>query len=806
MAQVSNTEEAHHAVKEATLATAGEEVEVVVQAPWEEKWGEERAKGQEEDGSMTVPVMVDVEEDREGNSRFVCSVDVEGKASAEQQPWIGEEGTAEERVEDGKETSTPSANLPPQSSPRPVHSETFLHLHNAQPLSQGSLRKRTWWTKAPRRSADSPPVHRPHALLLWWRSFRFFPSDLVQHQKRLKTFREIFIAFAGAQAGFSFLNFVFGSVAGGAVTLLCLLCCLFAHIDRRAATYLLSVCLNGCVGALVVAGLCTRVGGIELYFLKETDKLLLTTADGGGGEVGHEGAVPNGLREIAMAHAPVCFVMAAVGGYLAVLLSAWSGGRVRREEEKMGRMGGSTADRHEIAAAVGGGAIAGRSNEWLGGHEKWKGDNGMQQQHVEKPQGGVVAPPQHALLTGHRLPLLIPSPPHLISGSPTVLLRPVGEVEPVEVRKKKVGKGSRKKKGKGRILEERRRQNRGYQVPEKGVRDEGREFVERIEEVVEEELEEGGKAKRIRLSEEVEAGSEEPIISDGGDKVEEEDKDVHQDGKKEEVQSSAAENVLEAPITLGEVTTEETNEAPCTGEHSEGPLVVAEDETVGNGSKEDLDLETPPLVTARENFPDSSQPRDSSPPDSSPLVSAVVSKLSLGAARGARLVSDAKRSELLEAAWGRTHGNSVGAALIPTSPSSAPAVALKRGRRWKAPEAGGKWMKEGGEDEFDDVSPTSACRLAVSEDERGCTTSMLRLQETVQQTEQRQIEKQEDGSVRGSGDLFIHRTKIQLSSPIEEGEVDATPGSLVKGCLSTTTGESCRNGTAAEDFERLVTG
>lgn len=144
----------------------------------------------------------------------------------------------------------------------------------------------------------------------------FFPRTSSDLEHRLKKLHELYIGLVGIQVGYCFLNFVFGNVSGGVVTLITLLCSLFAHLDRRPASYVLVSLLNFCLGVLVIIALCTRVKGFDLYYPTPSDQQSTTIGTRPTSVVGK-----HALRNISLAHVPFCCLLSLLSVYLCMLLT-----------------------------------------------------------------------------------------------------------------------------------------------------------------------------------------------------------------------------------------------------------------------------------------------------------------------------------------------------------------------------------------------------------------------------------------------------------------------------------------------------
>ncbi|PHJ15022.1 transmembrane protein [Cystoisospora suis] len=86
---------------------------------------------------------------------------------------------------------------------------------------------------------------------------------------QVRLLRELLAGLIGMQAVFVLTNFVLSNASAAVVALFCMLCCVFAHADRRPATYLLTALLALAVGVAVVVSLCTQVYGFEPYYLDD---------------------------------------------------------------------------------------------------------------------------------------------------------------------------------------------------------------------------------------------------------------------------------------------------------------------------------------------------------------------------------------------------------------------------------------------------------------------------------------------------------------------------------------------------------
>ncbi|PFH34876.1 hypothetical protein BESB_069090 [Besnoitia besnoiti] len=103
----------------------------------------------------------------------------------------------------------------------------------------------------------------------------FLFQNLEQHVWRIRLARELLAGLIGMQAVFSLTSFMFDNAAAGIVALFCMLGSMFAHADRRPASYLLTAFLALALASTVLVAICTRVHGFESYY--EDDALQLVS-------------------------------------------------------------------------------------------------------------------------------------------------------------------------------------------------------------------------------------------------------------------------------------------------------------------------------------------------------------------------------------------------------------------------------------------------------------------------------------------------------------------------------------------------
>lgn len=86
---------------------------------------------------------------------------------------------------------------------------------------------------------------------------------MAKHIFRILLGREIYMGVLGCEVGFMFVNFAFGSISGGVVTLLSVIAAVYAHLDRRTSTYVLNSTIHACVTVVAVMSVCYRIPGFE---------------------------------------------------------------------------------------------------------------------------------------------------------------------------------------------------------------------------------------------------------------------------------------------------------------------------------------------------------------------------------------------------------------------------------------------------------------------------------------------------------------------------------------------------------------
>ncbi|KEP62999.1 UNVERIFIED_CONTAM: hypothetical protein HHA_216460 [Hammondia hammondi] len=95
-------------------------------------------------------------------------------------------------------------------------------------------------------------------------------QNLDQLFWRVRLLREVLAGLIGMQAVFALTSFVFDNAAAGVVAVFLTLCSVFAHADRRPASYLLTSLIALALASTVLAALCTRVYGFEPYYVDVT--------------------------------------------------------------------------------------------------------------------------------------------------------------------------------------------------------------------------------------------------------------------------------------------------------------------------------------------------------------------------------------------------------------------------------------------------------------------------------------------------------------------------------------------------------
>lgn len=82
---------------------------------------------------------------------------------------------------------------------------------------------------------------------------------------RIKFWREIFSALTGMHGVYVFANFAFNNPAGGICSLFYFFCSVFAQLDRRPPSYLLTALLSFCFAIVVAVSLGTPVRGFGAF-------------------------------------------------------------------------------------------------------------------------------------------------------------------------------------------------------------------------------------------------------------------------------------------------------------------------------------------------------------------------------------------------------------------------------------------------------------------------------------------------------------------------------------------------------------
>ncbi|KFH01155.1 putative transmembrane protein [Toxoplasma gondii VAND] len=95
-------------------------------------------------------------------------------------------------------------------------------------------------------------------------------QDIDRRIWRVRLVREVLAGLIGMQAVFALTSFVFDNAPAGVVALFLTLCSIFAHADRRPASYLLTSLIALALASTVLAALCTRVYGFEQYYVDVT--------------------------------------------------------------------------------------------------------------------------------------------------------------------------------------------------------------------------------------------------------------------------------------------------------------------------------------------------------------------------------------------------------------------------------------------------------------------------------------------------------------------------------------------------------
>ncbi|CBZ55553.1 conserved hypothetical protein [Neospora caninum Liverpool] len=173
----------------------------------------------------------------------------------------------------------PGISNSPRRSEQPLTSSRALETASAEPESQHlSPSMRQPLTTHPGNGADERLVHTSTWVPVGDLSGKKmeYPVESLRLQNldqliwRVRLVREVLAGLIGMQAVFSLTSFVFDNAAAGIVALFCMLCSVFAHADRRPASYLLTCLLALALASTVLASLCTRVYGFEPYYVDVT--------------------------------------------------------------------------------------------------------------------------------------------------------------------------------------------------------------------------------------------------------------------------------------------------------------------------------------------------------------------------------------------------------------------------------------------------------------------------------------------------------------------------------------------------------